>query len=200
MPKQAGRDSRAEILRVAFELFSSRGYERTSLREIAEALGVTKAALYYHFRAKEDLLAALLAPTIAALESALEDAVREGGPDAVLGRYLDVIIEQRATLAFALREPAIIHHPTIGTRVWELSASVRRLLAGPDADEDRLLAASCAIGAINGGIQAVDPARLPDVRPKLLRAARAALFDGAPVESPRDAGATQARSRALPSL
>jgi AcrR family transcriptional regulator len=41
------------------ELFSERGYEKTSLREIAERLGVTKAALYYHFRTKEDIVASL---------------------------------------------------------------------------------------------------------------------------------------------
>ncbi|MBP2191190.1 AcrR family transcriptional regulator [Nocardia goodfellowii] len=44
---------------MAMELFAERGYEKTSLREIAERLGVTKAALYYHFRTKEDIVASL---------------------------------------------------------------------------------------------------------------------------------------------
>ncbi|NKY28606.1 TetR/AcrR family transcriptional regulator [Nocardia gamkensis] len=52
-------DTRERIRSVAMELFSERGYEKTSLREIAERLGITKAALYYHFRTKEDIVASL---------------------------------------------------------------------------------------------------------------------------------------------
>ena len=51
--------TRRRILDVALELFASQGYDRTSLREISERLGFSKAALYYHFRAKEDILRAL---------------------------------------------------------------------------------------------------------------------------------------------
>ena len=49
-------DTRTEIQRVALNRFTQDGYEKTSLREIAEDLGVTKAALYYHFRTKEDII------------------------------------------------------------------------------------------------------------------------------------------------
>ena len=44
---------------MALDLFTEQGYDGTSLREIAERLGVTKAALYYHFESKEDILMAL---------------------------------------------------------------------------------------------------------------------------------------------
>ena len=59
------RDTRAEILAVASELFVEQGYEGTSLREIAERLGITKAALYYHFPSKDDMLLALIEPMFA---------------------------------------------------------------------------------------------------------------------------------------
>jgi AcrR family transcriptional regulator len=52
-------DTRERILDVALDLFTEQGYDGTSLREIAEQLGVTKAALYYHFESKEDILRAL---------------------------------------------------------------------------------------------------------------------------------------------
>lgn len=52
-------DTREQIRRVALELFAEQGYEKTSLREIAERLEVTKAALYYHFKTKEDIVASL---------------------------------------------------------------------------------------------------------------------------------------------
>src|SRR5580692_1433698 len=51
--------TRERILNVALDLFTEKGYDGTSLREIAERLGVTKAALYYHFASKEDILMAL---------------------------------------------------------------------------------------------------------------------------------------------
>src|SRR6201982_3015942 len=49
-------DTRSRVQKVALELFAEQGYEKTSLREIAERLGVTKAALYYHFKSKEDIV------------------------------------------------------------------------------------------------------------------------------------------------
>lgn len=52
-------DTRQRIQDVALELFSEHGYEKTSLREIAERLEVTKAALYYHFKTKEDIVLSL---------------------------------------------------------------------------------------------------------------------------------------------
>ncbi|KAA9380404.1 TetR/AcrR family transcriptional regulator [Microbispora cellulosiformans] len=61
-------DTRSRIQEVAIGLFTEQGYEATSLREIAEALGVTKAALYYHFRTKEDIVASLIEDRIAALD------------------------------------------------------------------------------------------------------------------------------------
>ncbi|MGH7642302.1 MAG: TetR/AcrR family transcriptional regulator [Candidatus Dormibacteria bacterium] len=52
--------TRERILESALDLFSEQGFDKTSLREVAERVGVTKAALYYHFRSKEELLASLV--------------------------------------------------------------------------------------------------------------------------------------------
>ena len=52
--------TRERIQEIAVHLFAERGYDNTSLREIAEELGVTKAALYYHFKTKEDLVNSLI--------------------------------------------------------------------------------------------------------------------------------------------
>ncbi|MEU3714072.1 TetR/AcrR family transcriptional regulator [Streptomyces catenulae] len=52
-------NTRRRIQDAALELFSEHGYEKTSLREIAEQLDVTKAALYYHFKTKEDIVIGL---------------------------------------------------------------------------------------------------------------------------------------------
>src|SRR5262245_5941564 len=65
-------DTRTRIQQVALDLFTENGYEATSLREIAERLGVTKAALYYHFRTKDDIIASLVQDRLARVEELIE--------------------------------------------------------------------------------------------------------------------------------
>ena len=65
-------DTRSRIQAIALDLFSEQGYDATSLREIAERLGVTKAALYYHFKSKEEIVESLTSDHVARLETLLE--------------------------------------------------------------------------------------------------------------------------------
>ena len=62
MARRATNVTRTRIQDVALALFATRGYDATSLQEIATALGVTKAALYYHFPSKAELLHSLADP------------------------------------------------------------------------------------------------------------------------------------------
>ena len=63
-----GRDTRSRLREVALQLFAEQGYEKTSLREIAERLGVTKAALYYYFKSKEDIVRSLVEDYVAEVD------------------------------------------------------------------------------------------------------------------------------------
>ena len=65
-------DTRSRVQKVALELFAEQGYEKTSLREIAERLGVTKAALYYHFKSKEDIVHSLTDDHYAQIDELIE--------------------------------------------------------------------------------------------------------------------------------
>ena len=56
-PDSGGRDA---ILDTSAKLFNERGYKAVSIRDIAQACGMTNAALYYHFKNKEDLFLAML--------------------------------------------------------------------------------------------------------------------------------------------
>ena len=57
---RAGDETRAQILDVALRLFTERGYEGTSIRDLSDALGMTKSALYYHFPSKEAIVMAVV--------------------------------------------------------------------------------------------------------------------------------------------
>jgi AcrR family transcriptional regulator len=65
-------DLRQQILSTAKNLFIQQGYHGLSMRQIAEALGVSKAALYYHFRDKEELLLAILDSSLDEMEAELQ--------------------------------------------------------------------------------------------------------------------------------
>src|ERR1039457_3413898 len=92
-----GTDTRARIQQVAVELFAEQGYEKTSLREIAERLAVTKAALYYHFKSKEDIVASLVEDYFGQIDALIEWG--SGQPrtaearGAVLSRYFGIVEE-----------------------------------------------------------------------------------------------------------
>src|SRR5699024_11834697 len=77
-------DTKTEIRKVALELFAQQGFDRTSLREIAERLDITKAALYYHYPSKNDLLRAIVTP----LADDLRALVERHGPDTQDGEHL----------------------------------------------------------------------------------------------------------------
>ena len=78
----ARSDTRQHILDVARELFTGQGYEATSLRQIADRLGFTKAALYYHFQSKEQILAALVEPVDALVQELLRRLEAADGVEA----------------------------------------------------------------------------------------------------------------------
>lgn len=70
--QQRRGNTRQRIQDVALELFAEQGYEKTSLREIAERLDVTKAALYYHFKTKEEIIVSLFEDLTKPIEDLIE--------------------------------------------------------------------------------------------------------------------------------
>src|ERR1700745_4264846 len=89
-------DTRSRVQKVALELFAEQGYERTSLREIAERLGVTKAALYYHFKSKEDIVHSWADDYFAEIDALLDWAKDQPPGDqtrlAMLDRYVGIVL------------------------------------------------------------------------------------------------------------
>ncbi|WP_375372666.1 TetR/AcrR family transcriptional regulator [Mycolicibacterium sp. CBMA 295] len=64
----------ARLVEAAVRLFTRHGFAGTSLQMIADELGFTKAAIYYHFRTREQLLTAALDPVLAQLQRIVEEA------------------------------------------------------------------------------------------------------------------------------
>ncbi len=89
------RDTRSRLRELALTLFAEQGYEKTSLREIAERLGVTKAALYYYFKSKEDIVRSLVEDYVAELDDLIAWAQAQPRSAAtraeIVRRYLHIV-------------------------------------------------------------------------------------------------------------
>jgi AcrR family transcriptional regulator len=105
--------TRERIQAIALELFAEQGYEKTSLREIAERLGVTKAALYYHFKSKEDIVRSFVEDYRAELEQVIAwGASQPRTPQSraeILRRYSEIVSEQLAVIRFMEQNQAAMH-------------------------------------------------------------------------------------------
>jgi AcrR family transcriptional regulator len=86
--------TRDRILDVALDLFTTQGFDGTSLRQIAERLDITKAALYYHFESKDDILMALHMRLHAFGRTALIKMQQEPVTLTLWGELLDEIVDQ----------------------------------------------------------------------------------------------------------
>ena len=67
-PRMSGEDRRRQLIEIAIDLFSQRGFSGTTTREIAVAAGVTEAIIFRHFATKQDLYAAILDHTATAAD------------------------------------------------------------------------------------------------------------------------------------
>ena len=106
------RDTRARVQKVALELFAEQGYEKTSLREIAERLGVTKAALYYHFKSKEDIVHSFTDDYFAEIDALLDWAKEQPRTEEtrleILDRYVGIVLAGSEVFRFLEQNRAAV--------------------------------------------------------------------------------------------
>ena len=150
-------DTRETIRAVALELFSTKGFEQTSLREIAERVGLTKASLYYHYPSKQALLLAVVDPVITGWRSIVDDTARlehnPGSVRSVVERCLDVFLRNRSVSGIFQRDAAGVA-VVLGSLWDDMVGLGKRLvtwLAGPSptpADRLRAIAAMEVLGAV----------------------------------------------------
>jgi AcrR family transcriptional regulator len=140
-------NTKGRIRTAAVEMFTERGYDKTSLREIADRVGITKASLYYHYPSKQALLLAIVEPFLADWAAVVEAAERlprtAVNVRVVLAREIDVMLRHREATAMFVRDVAAVVTalaPKLED-VKQLSARMHTWLAGPDpSPEDRIRA------------------------------------------------------------
>jgi len=155
-----GETSRDAILNVAERLFAARGFANVSVRDIAEKAGVTHPLIYYHWRSKRELLAAVLGRN----QERMRAVARAGGDPR--GEVLRLVEESATgsrtymlTLARAFLDGMLPGEwpggfPGVESALWLLGAGPADAPAGgrdADADETRRLVA-LAVGLLFGWI------------------------------------------------
>jgi AcrR family transcriptional regulator len=110
------RSLRQEILTVAKDLFIKKGYHGLAMREISESVGVSKAALYYHFKDKEELFLAILESYLHEMAAGL-DQIMAASPVAAerIQSFVEMVLqqppEQRSLIRLASQDMAQLSLP-----------------------------------------------------------------------------------------
>lgn len=165
MPR--GDSSALQIREASLELFFRHGVSGTSLRMVAESLGVTKAAIYHHYRTKDDIVRAVLDPAFTTFTTLVErvDALP---PD-----------EQVMALVRGLARQAVLHRRLYAVTLHDVTAAelrrgsaqeqtfrrMRDLLAGPASDRGSVARSALFLSglmapAVDADLLAMDDAEL----------------------------------------
>jgi len=151
------------IARLALARFRVGGFVGTSIADLAGALGVSKAAIYYHYRSKDALLHRLVDPLLDAIDTCIHDHTTPARtPGQLLGAYLSVLVAHREVVPLIATDVAVLNHPRIGPRLRAQNQQLQSLLAAPDTTVSARLRAEAALGAIWRPLIAEPPLDLID--------------------------------------
>jgi AcrR family transcriptional regulator len=172
---ERGRETRSRLRELALQLFAEQGYEQTSLREIAERLGVTKAALYYYYKSKEDIVRDLVEDYMAQIDQLIawgKDQPRSAETRAaIVRRYLDIVVNGSAVFRLLHQNQAAVSSLAAAKERGELFReridALIGLLTEPGAPmHDEIRAASCLMSisfcSMHYQDKAASPAELKD--------------------------------------
>ena len=184
MPR--ARNRRDVLLNAALDGFTRRGYDATSVAELATATGMSKAAVSYHFRTKNDLLHALADPLLDDL-----DALVDGHPTtphwpdgvrALLEDYLTALTDHNQVAAWVDSDKAVLNHPEIGARLHHNTERMCHAITGSTADGTAATArATAALGSLWRPVRTLTPTQLATHKDALLHTAMAGC---APTNTP----------------
>ncbi|MFD9355513.1 TetR/AcrR family transcriptional regulator [Streptomyces sp. NPDC060031] len=155
-PQQRRGNTGQRIQDVALELFAEQGYEKTSLREIAERLEVTKAALYYHFKTKEDIIISIFDDVTRPIDELIEWAEQQPRTlemkREVLRRYSEAMAGGASLYRFMQENQATMRELSIGETVKKRLFALVELLRTEDGPLTNQVRCVSALFTLHAGM------------------------------------------------
>jgi AcrR family transcriptional regulator len=167
-PRGAGR---AQLHEVALRLFARDGVEGTSLQDIADEMGVSKAALYYHYKTKEELVLGVIAPLLDQLAEIVAGArqhrARQARIDAVITGLVRLVLDSHSWFIGFMVDPYVVRllpEQVALRRSWE---ELVELVTGADRDDFLRVALLVFVTGLPGSLREphvanLDQAQLQD--------------------------------------
>jgi AcrR family transcriptional regulator len=145
------------IVDAAVELFTTNGIDATSLQMIADALGVTKGAVYYHFKTKHEIVLAVCADSFDQLEAVVIEGEtiesvtsRERALERLVPRMVALAVESRGVFSQLRFDPVMVRLMADDARYRDLLTRLDRLLGGDAPDAEARVRTAAAISALAG--------------------------------------------------
>jgi AcrR family transcriptional regulator len=148
--------AQSRILHAALDLFADHGVSGTSLQMIADAVGVTKAAVYHKFKTKEEIVIAVAEMELATLEDALEAA--EAQADSVAARkvllteVVGMAVERRRWVRALQNDPVMVRLLGEYEPFRNLITRLYAILLNEADDTEARISAALFSGAIAGTV------------------------------------------------
>jgi AcrR family transcriptional regulator len=182
----AGR-TRERILAIAGELFGRQGYAGTSIADISSRLGTSKAAIYYHFASKKEILDAIIASPLSDYTAIAERARQGAPPEELLGALIDLMAGPGAGFVIFGDDPSTRFTVDEHVRSRDLVQKTNDILvalSGPNSSAASRIRACAAFGVAKEGTRMSlwinDGVLRATGRSEVLAAALRALAPGAP--------------------
>lgn len=170
--------AQTRVVAASLELFAQHGVGGTSLQMIADSIGVTKAAVYFQFKTKHEIVLAAAEDELARLESVVNAAEAESSrarrQDVLLTRIVDLSVDRRRTVSVILSDPVVLRFFKDHVRYRAVVGRLTDLLIGPGTGADRHLQTAMFMAAISGAVMHPMVTDLDDdtLRAQLLQLAR----------------------------
>ena len=148
--------AQSRVVAASLELFAQRGVGGTSLQMIADAIGVTKAAIYFQFRTKDEIVLAAAEDELARLEAVIDAAEAEPSPayrlEVLLTGIVDLSVDRRRTVSVILSDPVVLRFFTNHSRYRAIVDRLTIILIGPRVGSDGHLQTAMFMAAISGAV------------------------------------------------
>jgi AcrR family transcriptional regulator len=148
--------AQTRVLAAALRLFGEHGISGTSLQMIADAIGVTKAAVYHQYNAKEEIVLAIAEAVIASLEAVVTSAESERTAarrrDLLIGGLTELGVQRRHMAGILQQDPVMLRCLQQHERFTRVMERLERVLMGGAATPAAKVRAAIVATAVAGAV------------------------------------------------